>query len=614
MHLILIKMDRNTIIGFLLIFLILIGWNKFFFEPYVQQENAKKALKDSLSVVTQASNPSVTPSESIKPDTSLNHTSINNAVADSLIQNIQNYTLKNELVSFNLSNQGAKIISAELNKYFKVLTDENNVESKIPLQFYASKNNVFNYKLPINGQIIETKNIVFGVNKSSDKEIEFESILTSGAKVIIKYFLSPDNYQLDHSISVTGANLDNNVKIHWENYLERIEKNTEYEKFYSSVYFHEKDKKTDYCSCRGDDVKELNNKTVSWVSHSHQFFNNTLMSDVGFKNARNETVMLQSNAKEMKILKSDLEIDKDLMSNQEFKMKWYIGPNENNRLAAFNNKFEDIIPYGWSVFGTINKYLIRNLFLFLENFIGSKGIIILLMTLLVKLLVFPLAYKMIQSQAKMSALKPEIDKIKNKYKDDMQKQQMETMKIYNEFGVNPLGGCFPLVLQMPIWIALYRFFPATIEFRQESFLWATDLTSYDVIMNLPFSIPFFGDTLSLFAFLWMLSTLAFTYYSSKAMDFSANPAMLYMQYLMPFIFWFMFNKTAAGLTCYMFFSNLLNIAQTILGKKYLFDQDKIRAALEVNKSKPKKQSGFSARFQEMVKEQQRIQQERQNKK
>ena len=338
------------------------------------------------------------------------------------------------------------------------------------------------------------------------------------------------------------------------------------------------------------------------------------MSASGFSNVKNETRMMLDNAPEMKLIKSDLEIESELIANKEFKMQWYIGPNEYNRLNEFNNGLADIISYGWSIFGTINRYAIRPLFVALESFIGSKGIIILLMTFLVKLLVFPLAYKMIQSQAKMSALKPEIDKIKSKYKDDLQKQQMETMKIYNEFGVNPLGGCFPLLLQMPIWIALYRFFPATIEFRQESFLWASDLTSYDIFMNLPFSLPFFGDTISLFAFLWMISTLVFTFYSSKSMDFSANPAMLYMQYLMPVIFWVMFNKTASGLTCYMFFSNLLNIAQTILGKNYLFDQNKIRAQLEVNKAKPKKQGGFQQRLEQMVKDQQKIQQDKSNKK
>ena len=175
----------------------------------------------------------------------------------------------------------------------------------------------------------------------------------------------------------------------------------------------------------------------------------------------------------------------------------------------------------------------------------------------------------------MTALKPEIDKVKAKHKDDLQQQQVETMKMYNELGVNPLGGCFPLLLQMPICIALYRFFPATIDFRQASFLWASDLSSFDEFLILPFSIPFFGNTLSLFAFLWVISTLVFTYFSSKTMDFSANPAMLYMPYLMPLMFWFMFNITAAGLTCYMFFTNLLNIIQTLLGTSFLFNHDNI---------------------------------------
>jgi YidC/Oxa1 family membrane protein insertase len=355
---------------------------------------------------------------------------------------------------------------------------------------------------------------------------------------------------------------------------------------------------------------ESTGKRVHWVSHSNQFFNSSLISETGFTKGIYETIMMSDNSDDLKKLVTDLNIAIDDIKEKDFNLKWYIGPNEFSRLKEFGVNLQDIIPYGWSIFGSLNRYAIRPLFVFLDNFVDSKGILILLMTFVVKLLVFPLGYKMLQSQAKMMALKPEIDKLRAKHKDDMQKQQVETMKMYNEFGVNPLGGCFPLLLQMPIWIALYRFFPASIEFRQESFLWAADLTSYDEFLHLPFSLPLFGDTLSLFAFLWMVSTLVFSYYSSQTMDFSANPAMKYMQYMMPVIFWFMFNLTAAGLTCYMFFSNLLNIAQTILGKRLLFDNDKIRASLELNKSRPRKQGGFRDRLEQMMKEQQRIQQER----
>jgi YidC/Oxa1 family membrane protein insertase len=278
---------------------------------------------------------------------------------------------------------------------------------------------------------------------------------------------------------------------------------------------------------------------------------------------------------------------------------------------------EDIVPFGWSIFGTINRWVIRPIFSFLSNLIGSKGIVILLLTLIVKSLVYPLTYKMLYSQSKMSALKPQLAKLKDKFKDDAQKVQMETMKIYREYGVNPAGGCFPMVLQMPIWFALYRFFPASIEFRQAPFLWANDLSSYDVFFRLPFSIPFLGDHLSLFTFLWAVSMLVYTYYNSKMMDMgsmASMPMMKYMQYLMPLMFVFFFNSYASGLTCYLLFSNLLNIGQTLVTKNYLIDNEKILVELDANKKKPKKKGGFQDRLQKALQEQQKVAAERAKKK
>jgi YidC/Oxa1 family membrane protein insertase len=241
--------------------------------------------------------------------------------------------------------------------------------------------------------------------------------------------------------------------------------------------------------------------------------------------------------------------------------------------------------------------------------IVSKGIVILMLTLIVKLLLYPLTYRMIYSQSKMTALKPEMEKMKEKYADDPQKQQAETMKVYREFGVNPLGACLPMFVQMPIWIALYRFFPASIEFRQASFWWSNDLSSYDEFFQLPFSIPFgFGDHLSLFALLWTLSTLVYTWYNSKNMDFSAQPGMQYLQYIMPIMFMGFFNSSAAGLSSYMFFSNLLNIGQTLVTKNFVINESKIKAQLEENRKKPKKKGGFGERFENLLKEQQKQQQ------
>ena len=256
---------------------------------------------------------------------------------------------------------------------------------------------------------------------------------------------------------------------------------------------------------------------------------------------------------------------------------------------------EDVIPYGWSIFGTINRWVIRPIFTFLSGFIGSKGIVILLLTLIVKLVLYPLTYKMLYSQSKMAALKPQIANMKEKYKNDQQKQQMETMKLYREFGVNPLGGCFPIFLQMPIWFALYRFFPAALEFRQASFLWATDLSSYDVFARIP-EIPFYGSHISMFTLLWAVTTVIYTYYNARHMDFSAGGAnakmMKYMQYGMPVMFLFFFNNFASGLTCYLLFSNIFNIAQTLITKNYIINQDKIKANWKLIAKSRKRRAAF----------------------
>lgn len=288
-------------------------------------------------------------------------------------------------------------------------------------------------------------------------------------------------------------------------------------------------------------------------------------------------------------------------------MSIYAGPNDYRRLAKFDNELGQIIPYGRSIFGTINRYVIRPVFEFLSSFIGSKGLVIILLILMIKVLLYPLMYKMLHSQAKMQALKPEIAHLKEKHKDDAQKVQVETMKIYGSYGVSPLGGCLPMIVQMPIWYALFRFFPASITFRQEPFLWATDLSSFDKWIELPFTVPLgFGSHISLFTLLWAVSMLAYTFYNTRHMDLSANPAMKYVQYLMPIMFVGFFNNYASGLTVYMLFSNLINIVQTIGTKAFIFNEEKILAELkEKQKTRKAKGGGFSARLEKIMQEQQK---------
>lgn len=301
-----------------------------------------------------------------------------------------------------------------------------------------------------------------------------------------------------------------------------------------------------------NDVNDLSAQPIKWISHSNQFFNTALIADESFSGGVFSTTMLPDSNENLKITSSIVGIPFN-GSNPSTTMTMYIGPNDFDQLRHYNVNLEDVIPFGRSIFGTINRWIIRPTFNFLLLFIPSKGLVILFLTLLVKLALFPLSYKMLGSQAKMTALKPKLAHLKEKHKDDMQQQQVESMKIYREYGVNPLGGCFPVVLQMPVWFALYRFFPASIEFRQAKFLWATDLSSFDVFTYLPFNIPFYGDHVSMLTLLWALSTIAYTYYNMQNVDMAnSNPALKYMQYLMPVMFLVFFNSYASGLTLYLY--------------------------------------------------------------
>lgn len=607
-------MERNHIIGILLIIAVLFLWNQYFFQPEMEEQMRQKKMQDSISQIQQPSAPQNTPEPLRQADSSF--LNANSTAAAPIVIEEKRPVLENDQIRLEFTNRGAHITSARIKNHKVSFGLQKGQEPSDPVILLDDPKNVFEYRFKHNGKEISTRDLSFEVQQAQNNTINFIAQLDGGGKFIQSYSLSKNDYTLDYSIRTEGLNGSDPIHLHWENQLPKLETNSQYEQYNSTVYFKEKEEDPDYCSCRSDDKLESTGKRVQWVSHSNQFFNSSLIAKDGFSKASYETILLGPEDNNLKKLVSDIEIDPADVRSKDFAMNWFIGPNDYKGLDAFNVDLQYIIPYGWSIFGTLNRHVVRPMFAFLSEFIGSKGLIIILITLIVKLVLFPLGYKMLHSQAKMQALKPEIDKVKVKYKDDMQKQQMETMKMYNEFGVNPLGGCFPMLLQMPIWIALYRFFPASIEFRQASFWWAADLTSYDEFITLPFSLPLFGDAISLFAFLWMVSTIIFSYYSSKFMDYSANPAMKYMQYLMPVIFWFMFNKTAAGLTCYMFFSNVFNIGQTILGKTVLFDQEKIRLELNKNKAKPRKQGGFRDRLEQMMKEQQRIQQEKakQNKK
>ena len=614
----------TSYIGMELIFVLTFVWMRYVMPSQKQSEQAA-----TNSTETPAGQPSQTPAAAPVVTTPTDTAQMQQnagkfgAFATAAVGTEQIIVLENPLTRVEFSTKGGRIRLINTKNYQKLNIDSTGEDVKSPLYLLEDLKNRFGYTLDVagaNGGKVFTQDLYFQATKEGDNTVVFRAPAANGGYFEQRYTLAPDSYELDYKVAfnnLQGVLTTNQIQLEWDNYLDKIEKNQSYERTMSSVYFKAGDAGTDYCDCRKDDQESLGDQPVKWFSHANQFFNSALVAeDFSFRNFVGETKVYDDFNPDLKLLRTTAVLPVNNPTNGSLDMMLYSGPNEFDRLSKFGISLEDVIPFGSSILGTLNRWVFHPIFAVLLKFIGSAGIVILLLTFIVKLLLFPLTYKTVLSQAKMTALKPHMDALKKKYGDDQQQISVESMKLYSEFGVNPLGGCMPVLLQMPIWLALYRFFPASIEFRQASFLWATDLSSYDVAFKLPFMLWGFGNHISLFTIIWVVTTLWYTWYSMKQMDGNAtmNPEqakmMKYMQYAMPLMFMFFFNTFASGLTCYLSFSNLLNVGQTIFTKQFLIDNDKIRAKLEANKANPKKKSAFRERLDQAMKEQQRLQDER----
>ena len=626
-------MERNNIIAFILIFMTMIMWS-YMNQPSQAEIDRQTTIQDSIALVSEQvklatiaeqdkiadaiQEQAVTISDSARQ---LQNTAIYGSFAPAAIGSPKTYTLENPNVKIEFSNKGGNIISAHLKDYkSSALVDGEDV-GYTPLYFMNDGRNRFNYKLStpnVPARMINTEELYFTPTQSGNS-ISFKAKTSDGGYIEQSYTLADDGYNVDYDLNLVGMNqhLDTgrkSVTLEWDSYLNRLEKNNKFEQTYSTVYFRDnQDEDVDYCRCVSDADEDLSEDKIDWIANVNQFFNTSLITtNTPFTGGKFETKMIDQESdsdKALKLIKSEIEMPYDQSANQSINMKMYIGPNKFENLKEYGVELEEIIPYGTSIFGSINRWFIRPFFGFLSGFIGSKGIVILVLIFLIKMALYPLMYKMLASQAKMGALKPEIAKLTEKYKEEPQKKQMETMKIYQQYSVSPFGGCMPMIAQMPIWYAMFRFFPASIEFRQEPFLWATDLSSYDVFFQHGIDIPFLGNHISLFTLLWAVTTLIYTYYNTKHMDMSANPAMKYVQYFMPVMFLGFFNSYASGLTTYMFFSNLINILQTVITKKFVFDDEKILSELNIQKEKPKKKNSFAQRLQEQIRQAQALQEQ-----
>ncbi len=513
-------------------------------------------------------------------------------------------TIENELLRVDISNFGAQIKEAEL-KNFRTW-------DSLPL-YLINKNAAFNLSLSGDNKIYNSFELNYSLEKIDAKTVSLELKDNNGGVLVFKYYLKNNDYMLHWDI------ISNSFKNHlgsapilaWEQEALRHEKNLENEGINTELEFLEVGEESpDNLSASGQDDEIANN--IKWVAYKQQFFSSILLN----KSGQFDTVGISSVALEQenitKKFRSNLALN-TTASELSLELGLYLGPNKYDILESYDQNFDKLIPLGWGILGWINRGIVINVFNWLEGYGLSYGIIILIIALIIKVVIFPLTYTSYKSMAKMRVLKPEIEELNEKHKDsDAMKKQQATMELYKKAGVNPLGGCIPMLLQFPILIALFRFFPSSIELRQQPFLWADDLSTYDSIYNLPFDIPFYGDHISLFTLLMTVSTLIYTYMNQQLTGQNQQyPQMKYIVYLMPVIFLGVFNNYAAGLSYYYFVSNVITFSQQFAIRKFL-DDDKIHAKMQEKKKNPGKESRLMRRMKE-VQENQNRQQRRTNK-
>lgn len=527
--------------------------------------------------------------------------------------------LENNKIAVDISNKGGNIQAVYLKEYntYADFIKEN----EAPLQLF-DRQSTYGVTFKDGEEILNANDFDFKVREQNKDVVILDMINPSGKSVSYRYALSENHYDVEFDVSFTGFNEDDasSTFLNTDFKLLSTEKHLPSEQRVSTIFFKYNEDSYDYLSIAGDDDEVLEEKTA-WVAFKQSYFSAILMSENGFKGDENSTIEIlnlpETDTTYIKHYKSNLDLGVSNFNNT-VEMKWYFGPNDYDILAEYGNGSEDIVDLGWGLFRWINVYFMRPIFGWLMNMGIGAGIAILFLTIFVKLLLSPVNYKMYKSSAMMKVLRPEIEKITKKFpkKEDAMKKQQATMALYRETGVSPMAGCIPMLIQMPILFAIFRLFPAEIALRQEGFLWAEDLSTYDSILNFGFEIPFYGAHISLFTLLMAATTLLYTHYNSSNMQqpqMEGMPNMKYIMYFFPIMMIFFFNSYASGLSYYYFISTLMTIGIMFAIKKFMLDEDKILAKIESNKANPKKKKGKS-KFQQRLEEAQKLQQERQRQK
>ncbi|HSZ32297.1 MAG TPA: membrane protein insertase YidC [Puia sp.] len=600
-------MDRNTIIGFVLLGLLLFVYlftatknNQLLERQRLREADSLAAVKkvqEALHVVQDSVKVKVASGDSL--------TGFNKAIGgtEKLV------VVENELLKIVFSNKGGQPKEVTL-KHYKLY------DSSLVQVVDSSLANRLNY--PINtgtNQTQQISDLYFNdakIERAADgtQTISYTLPTPGGLSVEHQYILHPDSYLVDWNLTSTGVNQlfsQNNLNLEWHSEMKKTQVYVYYEKRLTNVCFST-DNEFDYISSKPEKSFE---KPVQWVSVVQQFFNRTLILKTNFTGGSIHWVREVSDTSTM-LGTADVQLQAKLPGNAStLNFQWYFGPNDYYILKKAGPNMDRIVDLGrdmYSFVRPINTYIIMPVFNFFNKFVSSYGIVILLLTLFIRLLTSPLVYSSYLSGAKMKALRPEIEILKKKTNGDQQQMGVEQMKLFREAGVNPLGGCIPALLQIPIFFALFSFFNSNVALRGQPFLWAHDLSIYDVVVKLGFNIPAYGDHISLFATLAVITSFLISLYGMSMTPDQSNPAMKYMPYIMPVMLLLFFNRLPAALTWYYTVSNLITLILQFVIQNYIIDHDKILAKLQANRNKPKTKPKWQERFEQMQEAQKKIQQ------
>ncbi len=608
-------MDKNTITGFVLIALVLIGFS-YFSRPSQEEIERIKHYNDSIAAVYQKEeaerNTSTAKANIIVADS-------NAMFAKAAMGKAENFVIENNVIKLSVSSRGGMLSEAVLKNY-------NNQQGE-PLTLFGGDDVKFNFKLNGADKSYNTSDYYFVPVEHNDSSLVMRLYADSLSYIDFKYALHNDDYIVKFSVLPVnmGQRLsaeNRTIDIRWSQDTRQQERSAKFENRYAELMYRTVDGDTDYLSVAGSDNENIED-LVQWVGYKNQFFSSVWICDNGFRKTNVESVMLNENSGYLKRFTTNAELDFDAASGKSLDMLFYIGPNHYNIMKDVDEtlgkdyELNRLVNLGWVLFRWVNRFFTIPLFDWLTSLGLSMGVILLIMTIIVKLVVFPFQFKSFMSTARMKALRPEIEALNAKYPkpEDAMRKQQETMALYSNYGVNPMGGCLPMLLQMPVLFALFMFVPSAIELRQQSFLWADDLSSYDAIISWGPHIPLIGNHISLFCLLMCLTNVINTYYMQKQQAPMQQEGMAFMKwfmYLMPIMFIFILNDYPAGLNYYYFLSTIFSIIIMLALEKFV-DKKKIRAQLEENLKKPKIKSGFAQRLEMLQQEQERIMREQQKK-